>query len=420
MKQPLQSSLWSSPDLRLVLPARALSYAGDSIALIALMLRVSDTGGPAATTALLLAFALPTVAMIPFAGKLVDSHDSRTVLVSASLLQAAAGVCLALVDGLAATLALVCVLQVGQAVAGPAWAALIPRIVGEELVGRATGVSQALTGVAMLAGSAAGGVLVAWKGETGALLVDAGTFAMLAVVACLVKTRRRPVPSSGEVERGGLSVGLRTLFADDLLKILVPALWVFILVGEALNVVEVFLIRDELGLGPDGYGAVLAAQGAGAVVGAWSCGRLTSDPGRARAVLLGTGSLGLAAVVMGVAPGVVLLVLGAVVMGAGGGLLNAATSTLVVTRSPEAVRGRVIAALTGTARASSLLALLLGGAVGSLLGPRLTFVAGGAAGAVTAMVAGVLVWCGQAALTKSVPREPLPREVRAESGSARG
>ena len=38
---------------------------------------------------------------------------------------------LAFSDGLAATLALVGVLQLGQAVAGPAWGALIPRIVGE-------------------------------------------------------------------------------------------------------------------------------------------------------------------------------------------------------------------------------------------------------------------------------------------------
>src|SRR4029453_6931690 len=68
------------------------------------------------------------------------------------------------VAGLAATLALVCVLQLGQAVAGPAWGALIPRIVGDDLVGRATGTGQALSGLAMLAGSAAGGVLVGWFG----------------------------------------------------------------------------------------------------------------------------------------------------------------------------------------------------------------------------------------------------------------
>jgi len=86
MKQTLQNSgpgrsIWSLRDVRLVLPARAVSYAGDSIALVALMLRVSENGGPGAITALLLAFAVPTVVMIPFAGRIVDGYDSRKVLV---------------------------------------------------------------------------------------------------------------------------------------------------------------------------------------------------------------------------------------------------------------------------------------------------------------------------------------------------
>ena len=386
MKQPLQISIWSFRDIRLVLPARALSYAGDSIALVALMLRVSgDGGGATAITALLLAFAVPTVLMIPFAGRIVDSYDSRTVLVWASLLQAAAGVGLAFSQGMAATLALVGVLQLGQAVAGPAWGALIPRIVGEELVGRSTGTSQALIGVATLAGSGLGGVLVGWS-PRGALLVDASTFVGLAVVARLVRTRRRPEPGAVR-ERGAMTAGLRSIFADDLLRILVPALWVFILVGEAVNVVEVLLITDEIGLGPTGYGVVLAAQGAGAIAGAWITGRLKGDRPRAHAVLVGMAGIGISCVLMGLARDVVVLTIGAVTIGLASGMLNAAVSTLLVTRTAEHKRGRVIAALGGTARASSLLALLLGGVAGALLGTRPTFITAGALAALAAVVA---------------------------------
>jgi MFS family permease len=388
VKQILQDSIWAYRDLRLVLPARAVSYAGDSIALVALVLRVSDAGGPGATTALLMAFAVPTVVMIPFAGRIVDGHDSRIVLVWSLLLQAGAGVALAFTHGLVATLVGVCVLQSGQAVAGPAWAALLPRIVGEELVGRAIGTGQALAGVAMLAGSAAGGVLVGWQGDRGALLVDAATFAGLAVVARQVRTRRRPEPGAVR-ERGGLTAGLRSLFADRLLRILVPGLWVFVLMGEAINVVEVFLITDEIGLGPQGYGGVLAAQGAGAIAGAWYTGRLCHDRSRSQAVLAGTALVGGACVLMGSASGLVALVIGAVVVGFGGGVLNAATGTLVVTRSADAVRGRVIAALSGTTRACSLLALPLGGLAGAVLGPRATFVTAGTACGAVALITAV-------------------------------
>jgi MFS family permease len=390
VKQTLQTSIWSHRDIRLVLPARALSYAGDSIALIALMLRVSADGGPGAITALLLAFAVPTVAMIPFAGRIVDGHDSRTVLVWSGLLQAAAGVGLAFSHGLAETLALVCVLQLGQAVAGPAWSALIPRIVGEDLVGRATGTSQALVGVATLAGSAVGGLLVGWSGDRGALLVDAGTFVVLAAVARLVVTRRCPAPGAVR-EKGAMTAGLRSLFGDPLLRILVPCLWVLVLVGEAMNIVEVFLITDEIGLDAAGYGWVLAAQGGGAIVGAWVTGRLTTGISQSRAVLGGMAAIGASAVLMGLAGNVVTVVAGAIVCGFGGGMLNAGTSTLVVTRSAEAVRGRVNAALMGTVRGCSLVALLLGGLLGAVLGARSTFVTCGVACAVAAVAASFLV-----------------------------
>ncbi|MFI5690780.1 MFS transporter [Kribbella sp. NPDC051586] len=390
MKQTLQTSIWSHRDIRLVLPARALSYAGDSIALIALMLRVSDGHGPAAVTALLLAFAVPTVAMIPFAGRIVDGFDSRAVLVWSGLLQVAAGVGLAFVHDLVNTLALVCVLQVGQAVAGPAWGALIPRIVGESLVGRTTGTSQALIGVATLAGSAAGGVLVGAAGTRGALLVDAATFLVLVLVARLVRTRRRPEAASGG-EQGGVMAGLRAIFGDDILRILVPALWLFVVVGEAVNVVEVFLITGELGLGPSLYGAAGAATGLGAIAGASYCGRLRADLGRTWAVVGGMAAIGGSCVLMGLAGNFVTLMIGATTIGVGSGMLNAATSALVVTRSAEHLRGRVIAALNGTIRSFSILALLLGGAAGALLGPRGTFVTCGIACAVAAAAAGALV-----------------------------
>ncbi|MFG1621414.1 MFS transporter [Kribbella sp. NPDC049227] len=390
MKQSLQTSIWSFRDIRLVLPARALSYAGDSVALVALMLRVSHDGGPGAITALLLAFAVPTVVMIPFAGRIVDGHDSRTVLVWASLLQTAAGIGLAFSHGLAETLALVCVLQVGQAVAGPAWGALIPRIVGDDLVGRTTGTSQALIGVATLVGSAAGGVLVGWSGDRGALLIDALTFLVLGLVARLVTTRRRPEPGAVR-EPGALMAGLRSLFGDSLLRILVTCLWVFVLTGEAVNVMEVFLVTDEVGLGASGYGWLMATQGAGLIVGAWVSGRLVTGASRSRALLAGMASIGGSVVLMGLSHDVVTLAIGCLAVGAGSGMLNAACSTLIVTRTAEHVRGRVVAALGGTVRGCSLIALPLGGLLGAALGTRMTFVTCGITGVVTAAIAAVLL-----------------------------
>jgi MFS family permease len=402
MKQSLHISLWSIRDMRLVLAGRTLSFAGDAVALVALMLRVSAEGGPGALSALLLAFALPSVAAIPVAGRIVDRYDSRTVLVIASLLQAAAGAGTALVHGLVPTLAFVCVLQLGQAVAGPAWGALIPRIVGEDLVGRATGTGQALSGLAMLAGSAAGGILVGLFGGRTALLVDASTFAALAVVAMLVRTRRRPEPGSAP-KTDGVLAGLDVVFADRLLRLIVPGLWAFVVAGEAINVVEVLLVTGDLRLSAQGYGLVIAVQGAGGIAGAWYAGRVSSDVSRTRAVLAGTTAIGAACLAMGSAQVIVQLVLGAIVCGVAVGLLNAATGALVVTRTPEPVRGRVLAGLNGSARAFSVGALVVGGAAGHWLGARGTFLLGGAGCLVVSALLVPAVGRARAAVPSGVP-----------------
>ena len=55
------------------------------------------------------------------------------------------------------------------------------------------------------------------------------------------------------------------------------------------------------------------------------------------------------------------------------------------------MRGRVIAALGGTVRAFSLVALLLGGLVGALLGTAGTFVAGILGALAAAAVTGLLL-----------------------------
>ncbi|MEJ7774680.1 MAG: hypothetical protein WKF72_07685, partial [Nocardioidaceae bacterium] len=76
-------SVWSHRDMRLVLPARALSFFGDSIAFVVLSLRISESEQPALMTLLFIAFALPLFALSGVAGRLVDEHDSRRLLVGA-------------------------------------------------------------------------------------------------------------------------------------------------------------------------------------------------------------------------------------------------------------------------------------------------------------------------------------------------
>src|SRR4029078_13015575 len=98
-------SILRHPDLRLMIPARAISAFGDDMALLVLTLRVYSSGrGPWSITILLLCATIPVVVLAPVAGRLVDTIPFRTLASLAAVWQAACCVALAFADplGLAA------------------------------------------------------------------------------------------------------------------------------------------------------------------------------------------------------------------------------------------------------------------------------------------------------------------------------
>ncbi len=382
--------------MRLVLPARAISFFGDSLALVVLSLQVAKSDQPMLMTVLFIAFSLPLFALAPIAGRIVDEHDSRQLLVAAGAVQVIASLGLVWGPNFATIVVFVLLLQVGQSITGPTWAAVVPRIVGDALVGNAVGLQQSLSALAGLAGAAVGGVLFDVLGYHVTLLIDTTTFALLVVVGAAVRTRRgrryddRANSDADHTarDRDVRLTGRQYIFTDGLLKLLVPALWLFIVALEATNVVEIFLITDDLGASATVYGVTMAAMMLGQIVGPVLAGRIAADVRRVVWTGACAGALGVLVTTIGLSPSVWLVIPLTTVCGVAGGALNALIFTLVVTRSPEHMRGRVLATLNGTARGFSVLAMVLGGLSGQWLGARATFVV---CGVLALLVAGLVV-----------------------------
>jgi MFS family permease len=386
MKQLLHSgtTVWRYRDLRLAGPARALSVAGDEVALIALLLHVHDIGAGARDVMVLLASAAAgTIVAAPWAGRLADRADSRLLLVCSASWQLVACTALAFAGPLWLICALLAAMQVGQAVAGPTWQALVPRMVGEAEVGRAVGATGALTTLAAVAGAPLGGLLVGLGGRRLPLLVDAATFGVLGLVALAVRTRRggRCDPVGGYAPAGPSQrrpaeflTGVRVLRSDPLLWPMFFTLLAFVVVGEGTNVAEIFLVRDDAGGSATQYGLIGAVLGLGAATGSMLAGRAGSDAGRVVAVVVGTGGVTVGLLAAGLWPALPVLFAAFAGLGVGSGTANGAIAALLLTRSPEAARGQMLASVDGLARAASLGALALGGWAATLLGPARTFV----------------------------------------------
>jgi MFS family permease len=393
MKQLLHgfgtSSIWRHRDVRLMLPAQAVSSFGDDMTLIVLMLRLYDQGlGPWSITALLFCAAFPVVVLAPLAGRLVDSVPFRRLAVLTAIWQASCCVALSFGGPVWTTFALVLLLQAGHVVARPTWQALIPNIAGPEKVGRVVSASQAMNTLAMVAAPAAAGLAVAWVGYSTPLLIDGATFAVLAGAALAVRASRRVQLEPGGVTEHAEPATSFSLRSDALLWPLIVGLCVFVLAGEVTNVVEVFLVRGTLGASSAAFGLIGAALAAGIVVGSLVAGRTTSDSRRALRAAVAAAGLALAIVTAGLAPTLAVFAVAWLILGLMNGVLNVDASTLLLNRTPESARGRALANVNAMARASALGAMTLGGVAGTLLGPRTTFVV---AGGVSAVVAAGLV-----------------------------
>jgi MFS family permease len=380
-------------DLSLVVVAKSVSLLGDQVAALALTLRLQAHGaGTVAVAGLLVAALVPLVVLAPLVGRLVDGHDSRLLLVSSSLAQAALCAVLAFQTATAPTLALVAALGCGQAVNGATWQALLPGIVGREGLPRAMGLNQAGMTAASIAAPALAGLLFATYGARVPLLLDASTFLAITVAALLVTTRHGRASSAagpdGRARAVRSAAGLRILRADPLLRTLLLLLAVFVGLGSMVNVVDVFLVRDTLHADATWYGVSGAVLAVGMLVAALLAGRLRGDGALARAfvastVVLALGLLGSAAV-----PNVFVLIPLSALIGAANGVLNVTLGALMMGRAAAEVRGRVAAALSGVASAAQITAYAVSGALGVALTPREIFALSGALGLLAPILLG--------------------------------
>lgn len=364
--------------------ARAVSLLGDEAAVVALTLRLHDSGGGAGSIAALFAAGLvPLVVCAPLAGRIVDRYDSRYLLAFSGGAQAGLCAALALVHSTPAVLILVAALGVGQAVNGTTWQALLPSVVGVERLPAAMSAVQAATTAATIAAPAAGGVLTGLYGARIPLLLDAATFAGLTVAGLLVRTRRR-IGRSGSTEHGGL----RILRDDPVLAVLLILLAGFTVLAAMVNVVDVFLVRDTLHASGTWYGLLAATWGAGMLLGSLVSRRWREQAALIRLVIASTVGLSVALLGYGAAPHVAWILPASVVGGIANGLLSYGVSTLIMLQAREDARGRISAAVSAILSSAMIGAYLLGGVVAGFASPRLIILVSAVLGLIAPIAAG--------------------------------
>jgi MFS family permease len=324
-------------DFVLALVGRTVSTFGDGVALVALTLRLQADGArPYEVGLLMAAGVVPQLLLARQVGRLVDTYDSRRLLVMGGLAELAATIPLIFLHSVALMVVLVAVLGAAASISGATWSALIPRVVGEDHLAEAVSAQQSLSILVLVGAPAIGGLLAGAFGSGLPVAIDAATFLVLTVSAALIRIRRVPdrVPSADE--SGRVRGGFALLSADPVLAPLLAGVALVVLLVGMVDVVLVYLVRDTLHAGSVWYGVAEASWMAGMVGGSVGASRVRTERGQVRATIAGAALACAGVAGYAIAPAVGILVPFSVFGGVGNGYAGACLSTLLLARTPTA------------------------------------------------------------------------------------
>jgi len=265
-------------DFRLLWIGTSASLAGDGIFIVALAWEAySLKNSPVALAVVGFAMTLPQVLFLLLGGVIGDRVDRRLVLVAADTIRAAT---LAAIAGLAAAgmlslgtiAALVAVYGLATAFYGPAFDALVPHLVSDELLTQANSLDQMVRPMAVrLAGPALGGAIIAIAGTAPAFAADAATFTVSVVCTLLI----RPIGQPSDASSGATSVLQDCRAGFDLIRrhvwlwgTFLSATFAYLLFVGPSEVLLPYIVKNDLHASAGTLGVVLAVGGIGAIAAA--------------------------------------------------------------------------------------------------------------------------------------------------------
>ncbi len=377
-----RGGLWRHRDFRLLWAGETTSKLGSNVTTVALPLVavLATHAGPFTVGVIAAASWVPWLLIGLPAGAWVDRLPRRPVMLGCDAVSAAALVSVPVAAGLGvltvAQLVVVALLTGACGVLfGTAYRVYLPVLVARADLPEGNAKLQGSEACAQLAGRSLAGVLAQWAGAVAGLVVDAVTFLVSAGCLAAISAREPPRPAARRrtTLRREIADGLRWVAHDRYLRSLALFSAVANIALTGYQASQVVFFVQVVGVAPAAVGVLVAAPGAGGVLGAAVAVRLARRWGSARSLLvclLTLTPLGLLIPLTTAGPGLVLAAAGGVAVGAAVVAANVLAAGFRQTYPPPDVRGRVVATSSLLANGSSAAGAVLAGALGSLAGPR--------------------------------------------------
>jgi len=360
--------------------ANAISLVGNVLTTIAIPWFVLQTTGSATRTGIAGFFTvLPVVLAGFFGGTLVDRLGYKRTSIIADI---ASGITTALIPLLYFTIGLefwqlMVLVFLGALLDAPGntgRSALIPELaeMAQMPIERATSIIQIIERSSRLIGAPIGGLLIAVMGTENVLWLDAASFFISAgIIAVAVKGYQ--LEEQKESEAGGkyfdeLREGLRFIFNDKLVLSIVLLIMVTNFLDAIFGgVLRPVFVKEVYGQALE-LGLLIAANGAGAVIGALIFSAIGMRFSRHTVFVFGFILTGLRFFIYAMSPPLWFLLLSVVITSIGAGPLNPILGAVSFERIPKNMRGRVGGAVSAGAWSAMPLGMLIGGVLTEKVG----------------------------------------------------
>ena len=343
-------------DIRLLFIAQVISYLGDWFTFVALAGLVEDaTGSKFLVSLVMVAFSLPSFLASPIAGPAADRYDRKKVLVIVSCCQAIAA--FGLITAGDSRIWMVFLFQSSisalAAFIRPASEAALPNLArNPEELAKANSLLGATWGIMLAVGAGLGGLFSQAFGRTAAFLADGISFLVAAALFAAIQTKMQEhrTHQPGDAKRprmrplDDMKEALHLAREDKVILALVASKTTFA-VGAGIVSQLAVLASDVFKSGDAGRGMLIGVRGIGSGLGPIIGARFVK--GNLQKLLFTCGIAGLLFSVFylgaAVSPNIAIAGICVALAHFGGGAQWTLSSYGLQMRSPDAVRGRVLA-----------------------------------------------------------------------------
>jgi MFS family permease len=358
-------SLRKHRNFRLFFTGQVISVSGTWMQNVALAWFVYElTHSPLAVGILTFCRFSPQTLFVLFAGVLADRIDNRRLVITTQAASMAVSIALTVLAFSGSTrvwpvYALALLAGIAQVFDSPGRHALVYQMVGRAELPNAIALNTSVFNASRVVGPGIAGVLIASVGVGYCFALNAVSFTAVLAALLLMNTRElHPVerPEQRPTLLGGVREGLSFARGDRRVSLVLLLVLVVGTLGVN-NAVILPVLASELHAGPEVFGLLSAAFGAGALLGALA----TASLGRASWKVLVVGTTGFGAAMLLVAPQSTVAACAAFLLIAGlcFTLWSANSNSLLQLSAPDHLRGRVLSlylfAFHGLAPAGGLL-----------------------------------------------------------------